>query len=320
MEEHISVLSDHFQKLTDLGDTISNSWSVGMLLSSLPLSYNTLIVALETRPEADLTLSLVQEKLITEYYRRNEQENQCDEALLKISNEKVCFFCKKSGHIKKYCRKFKQWISENESKANEDKAKMVGQNEDDYLFMVSPKRSSNWVIDSGATSHIANDKTVFVTLNAIEHYLTIADGRKVRVRGKGTCRIELVNEKGDKKTALVADVLYIPEIEGNLLSVKKLIDKDYEVQFKKDKCEIRKDEKQIAIMDVSNLFTLRAMAVKEHNSNCIHNLHRIFGHRDPEAIREMNSKGLVKMIDCGIKQQCEVCLMAKSTRLSFPNR
>lgn len=242
MEEHISTLSDYFQKLSDLGDAISDSWSVGMLLSSLPLSYDILIIALESRPEADLTLSLVQEKLTAEYHRRNEQEDQCDDAALKISNEKACFlsndkacfFCKKNGHIKKNCRKFKHWLFENENKANEGKAKMVGQNEDDYLFMISPKRSTNWVVDSGATCHIANDKKAFVTLNKIEHHLTVADGRQVHVKGKGTCRIELVNENGDKKTALITDVLYIPEIEGNLLSVKKMIDKKLRGTFQEE--------------------------------------------------------------------------------------
>ena len=42
------------------------------MLSSLPDSYGTLITALETRPEEDLTKELVKNKLLEEYSRRME--------------------------------------------------------------------------------------------------------------------------------------------------------------------------------------------------------------------------------------------------------
>ena len=42
-------------------------------MSSLPESYGTLITALETRPEKDLTQEPVKNKLLKEYSRRTEQ-------------------------------------------------------------------------------------------------------------------------------------------------------------------------------------------------------------------------------------------------------
>lgn len=71
VEEHLNELTNLFQKLGDLGEEqLSTSWHVGVIVSSLPRSYDNLNVALEARPEADVTLSLVQSKLITEYQRR----------------------------------------------------------------------------------------------------------------------------------------------------------------------------------------------------------------------------------------------------------
>ncbi|KAF2891631.1 hypothetical protein ILUMI_14542 [Ignelater luminosus] len=71
MKDPIAELINLFQKLTDIGeDKLSKKWTVAMILSSLPRSYDSLVTALETRPEADITLSLVKSKLIDEYNRR----------------------------------------------------------------------------------------------------------------------------------------------------------------------------------------------------------------------------------------------------------
>lgn len=131
------------------------------------------------------------------------------------------------------------------------------------------------------------------------------------VKGKGVCRIEMVNANGASTVATVTDVLYVPNIQRNWLSVKKLLEKGFAMNFvpKNQTCEIKFGDKQVAVADThSNLFKLRqpnkAYAVREHNKNCIHHWHRIFGHRDPDEIKQMCSKGLVddmKIVDCGIK-------------------
>lgn len=60
--DHINKMTNLFVKLKDLSnDELSEPWSVAMLLSSLPKSYDTIIIALETRDENDLTFSFVQQ-------------------------------------------------------------------------------------------------------------------------------------------------------------------------------------------------------------------------------------------------------------------
>ncbi|KMQ93432.1 gag polyprotein [Lasius niger] len=109
MDDHLTNLTDLFQKLTDLGEELSNSSIVGIILSSLPRSYDTLVTVLETRPEADLTLSLVQSKLLAEYNRRKEVDGiGGGEAVLKTTDRNTtCFFCKKNGHMKRNCMRYK---------------------------------------------------------------------------------------------------------------------------------------------------------------------------------------------------------------------
>ena len=59
-----------------------------------------------------------------------------------------CFFCKKKGHIKKDCAKFKVWLSKRESTGNDSLALICESN-------LSEAPSSSWWLDSGATNHVA---------------------------------------------------------------------------------------------------------------------------------------------------------------------
>lgn len=70
IETHLNEMTNLFLKLNDFGDNLTESGTVAIVLSSLPPSYDTLITALEARPEGDLTMSYIQTKLISEYTRR----------------------------------------------------------------------------------------------------------------------------------------------------------------------------------------------------------------------------------------------------------
>lgn len=124
-----------------------------MLLSSLPKSYDTLITALETRPENDLTLSLVQSKLIEESRKRS-GGNKNESALKStytpaVSTRKCtseCFFCKKKGHIKRDCRHHKEWLQKNKGQAN-----TAAVDDGNFAFIsANGNFGGNWIVDSGA--------------------------------------------------------------------------------------------------------------------------------------------------------------------------
>lgn len=336
VEQHMADFTDLFQKLVDQGDAVEDGWRVAMLLSSLPSSYDPLITALESRAETDITFAMVQQKLVAEYRRRLEKDGvDTPNSVLKTvnasnsSNEEIeCFFCKGVGHMKRDCSKYKAW-KRNKDKENNQTANTVQETKEEFLFAISNSGKNDWIIDSGATCHVACDKRMFVTLDGTCNDLTVANGEKIRVEGKGTCRIEFMNASGHISAAKVSDVLYAPAIRGNLLSVKRLISNGFLVNFIRNGCEIKKGNLQVAFADDSSgLYKLRQpnkvyAVTNEHKENCIHNLHRVFGHRDPEAIKDMCSKNMVdgiKIDDCGIKQQCEVCLKAKLTRLPFPKQ
>jgi len=120
MEEHIINMLIIKDKLEAIGENIKEELFIAMILGSLPDSYNSLMNALESRPEEDLTLSLVKGKLIDEYRRRisnSAEANEVQDKVLKTRDSgkytkprhdlAECFFCKKKGHMKKDCKKYK---------------------------------------------------------------------------------------------------------------------------------------------------------------------------------------------------------------------
>lgn len=335
--QHITKMQELFLKLRDLGEqSLSDNWSVAMLLSSLPKSYDTLITALETRTETDLTFAVVQQKVIAEYERRQHAEatGVSQERMLKTvsskdfkkstSNTMKCFFCKKTGHMKQECRKYIAWKEKHPDKVNiVDSSRST-----DSLFTIGI-RSDSWILDSGATRHVTNDPSFFTSLDrSYLDRIEVANGDLVDVRGIGNGNLNFINGEGANTPIAVCDVLYVPNVVGNLVSVHQLTKDNFSVVFSRDCCEILKNGHQVGIANnVNNLYRLcqpyKINSVIEHKENCIHTWHRKMGHRDPEAIKKMCAEGLLadlSIVDCGIKMSCDTCMKGKLTRVPFPKQ
>ena len=62
----------------------------------------------------------------------------------------------------------------------------------------------------------------------------IGNGAYISVKGKGTIVIESY-----RGTKLISDVLFVPEIDQNLLSVRQLTRKGFKVIFENEQCLIK---------------------------------------------------------------------------------
>ncbi|GMF36112.1 unnamed protein product [Phytophthora fragariaefolia] len=96
---------------------------------------------------------------------------------------------------------------------------------------------SEWLVDSGASSNMTSVRYKFVSMKELKmpFRITIADGMKIAAVATGTVGFKLM----DGTTVKLSDVLYIPEIDGSLISVSKLAQKNVVAQFSKDKCVFR---------------------------------------------------------------------------------
>lgn len=186
------------------------------------------------------------------------------------------------------------------------------------------------MIDSGATRHVVNNKSFFDSLNeTYRGVIEVGNGNEVKVCGIGNGTVHFTNQNGAVSKAVIREVLFSPEMTGNLLSIGKLTDNGFEVSFRQKICEIFENGKQIAVADrTNNLYELRMadrvnISVTGHKENCIHHWHQRLGHRDPEAIRKMKADGLIedmKIVECGVVELCEPCAKGKMSRVPFPKK
>lgn len=130
-------------------------------------------------------------------------------------------------------------------------------------------------------------------------------------------------------TRLISDVLLVPNLKENLLSIGQMMEKGYSLHFEGDTCKIYdtrrleigqvKMEKRNRSFPISfNYGTNIAMKVDVDDSWL---WHRRFGHFNVHALKLLYQKGMMRDFPC-LKESnkaCEGCLLGKQHRLPFPN-
>ena len=245
-------------------------------------------------------------------------------------NQRGCFFCGKMGHKKKDCYFYKrQNPDKNKDKNNDknnEKAKCA-QNEDEVCLGVwdniSNIKNNEWIIDSAATSHMVNDKKFFDKFIPLKNKIYLADGSYVVTEGVGSGRIKIYNELNDSQSCYLENVLYIPKLDGNLLSIIKMVQKGICVEFKNNKCTISKNNKEIGVGYVhGNIYTLKTNIEKLYKTiekGDIKLWHRRLGHRNFDDLELIRRNKIVDGIEIFGKnnEACENCFKGKFAKLKF---
>jgi len=140
----------------------------------------------------------------------------------------VCRSCNQKGHMEKVCKR----------KQQEVQIAQTDDEKEELLFVAtcfgSDITNETWLIDSGCTHHMTHDKDMFVKLDKIHSSkVKIGNGDYIEVKGIGDIAID-----AGSGTKIIFDVLYVPEINQNLLSIGQLLEKGYVVVFKDKTCEV----------------------------------------------------------------------------------
>nr|GFA27545.1 retrovirus-related Pol polyprotein from transposon TNT 1-94 [Tanacetum cinerariifolium] len=116
------------------------------------------------------------------------KENKKDKKPL---SEVVCYKYDEKGHIKRYCKNPKK-KNQNSNKKDES-ANAVEQE----LHMASVTTTNDWWYDSGATTHVCNNRDLYKTYKKTKdgHEVMMGDNHTSKVIGIGNVEIQFISGK-----------------------------------------------------------------------------------------------------------------------------
>ena len=269
-----------------------------------------------------------------------------------------CYGCNKFGHFKSECpdeKKDSKSFNADSSKQKNSKGKgsdtkqskknRSGDNKEEAdgvdntkfaytTFSGSPctwpevdeSRLITFIVDSGATEHMICEERYAVNVKYQSKGVTVAGGKSLPSIGYGDVHVIVKNHLGREVPVVITDVLIIPALGVNLLSVAKLSERDIHVSFKLDNpCMSGPDNSRVLLEYRGGLYrwvvkpdldvSAQPVAFTAISSEVVHKrlLHRVVS---PKVLSEDFS---VKVVPKDLEAtKCDVCELAKHKRISFP--
>ena len=344
VQEHIRRMTEVFEELAVIGDLVKEEDRVVHLLASLPESYNMLVTALEANPDVP-QMEVVTERLLHEERKQMDKESSGSSTskALTIARSKAvltCFHCGKPGHFKRNCRllakddrKPKQFRRNKNShpKANKASARRDSDSENEALVVehvLQAGTMGNWIVDSGATCHMCSRRKLFSELHPLKQQtdMTLGDGHTLKVGGRGTVSLKMKLSDSSTRKCKLLDVLHVPGLSYNLLSVSKAAENGKVTKFNEDGCKIlNSDNKLIAKANkVGSLYYLDCevdeQATVARNESKESLWHRRYGHLGTQSLRKLARDDLVSGLDCNFSNEvsfCEACIEGKHKKTPF---
>ena len=193
--------------------------------------------------------------------------------------------------------------------------------------------STHWIIDSGCTSHVTHDRSVFTSYTAATttSCLDLGANSSAPIVGRGDVKLNLCLPNGETKPCLVKNVLHVPDLRYQLLSVSAMAKLGVNVQFDESRALLVRDSNTIATGTFRNgLYTLDCTKppVQAPSDNpdtalvaSLKIWHKRLAHASVSGIKSMVARGVVKGIDIPPKNpdfDCEGCVLGKSHRTAIP--
>ena len=98
--------------------------------------------------------------------------------------------------------------------------------------------NDGWIVDSGATIHMSNNKSLFTNFRSSNHgNIRIANGELIPIKGLGTIKI-VVKTPSKPLSLMLNNVAYVPDLNVNLISVRELNKQHHRIVFENDQCKL----------------------------------------------------------------------------------
>ena len=321
-----------------------------LLLQSLTPDYRTVISSISRQQDLSLyevEKAIEQEELILKGFFKGASSSKDLTLFTRVKdNENArnrenrrCFKCNRIGHLKQDCPKLRK-----QNKNENANTVVTSGKQQEYFFMTGTKSFSKgcWILDSGASSHISNDISLFQDIYDIEPIdiglAGVSDNGKqicIHANKKGSVKLRVANGEGKFSDVVLRDVLFAPDAMANIISVRKITSAGGLVNFNGNTFTISSGNGKVlaeGLQSSGNIYLLKTVSIEpsEYLQAIIENgkketvelWHRRLGHLNLESIRRM-SKGPVFGIKLKDKPRnasiCAECAMGKQNRLPFYN-
>jgi hypothetical protein len=369
MIQHLTHMTRLAEQLRELKEEISSKKFAMVVLGTLPESYEHFLTSLNARNADDLDWENVKGLLIEESMKRADksEKQESDNAFFMKRNQGSsqqqhgaegrggyfsgrgrgnynrggrsqtqfddqgkhknvrCFNCNRFGHIMRNCS-----LDSSRNEGSNLAEHAGNQHEGVALISSTAKQSGEWFIDSAATKHMTNDKSIL--RNYVEYEqptkMYLGDDTIIMALGVGNVGLTLC-----KTADIVLDlhkVLYVPKLTKNLLSVPAMALMGAEIRFDKGKCVVMKNDKEYVIGSLMNdkLYTVNTVEYAQASTATpepsLEVWHCRLGHLNYDYINQLTKKGMVHGMDYNdtsqYKKQCEACILGKMQRKSFPKQ
>lgn len=250
------------------------------------------------------------------------------ERALKSKAHVQCYKCGKFGHYKRKCR----------SKAKQNRNVGSGLRRsmpEEKAFHVRQRRKASQatVVDSGASSHMFYDRSMFSSFvqGGPHCVITLGDGRTVSAKMTGTVFVKTRVDARTKKSLVLNDIIHVPSLDSNLVSCSALNKDGYDVSFINGKWHISQQGEAICTGVLKDgLYVLSNVAVGESAMMSSEYLngerfwHHRFGHANVETLKAMARHDNVRGFDFRAKPEegasCVPCTVGKQSRVSLKER
>ncbi|KNZ46501.1 hypothetical protein VP01_720g8 [Puccinia sorghi] len=191
------------------------------------------------------------------------------------------------------------------------------------LWIESGDPKNRIILDSGASTHIFNDKKFFDSIER-GNFDVIKTGKKdatLPIKGKGSVRLSWGG-----KTITLNNCLFVPDIVINLISAGQLTEKGCTLTAKKSKFSVSKDGCVAFEGKVNNgLFSVNnpdhagrdfeSSVNVAHEKESIEDVHEKLGHASIHRIESFLDPSTTRREKDNF--ECKACVLAKITKQSF---
>jgi len=173
----------------------------------------------------------------------------------KVDRKRIkCFNCGKVGHFSNECQ---APPDQNEHRGNHHDEAYIAKEDSEViseekplLLMMITNHDSNcddkWYIDSGCSNHMTGNRNWLVNFDETKKSnIRFADDRVIQAEGTGDV---FISGRNGKK-AILSDVLYVPTMNSNLISLGQLLEKGFSMNMNQGFLEI---------FDAANKMVLKA--------------------------------------------------------------